>query len=89
MSPAGSNRPDSRPSTLVPCEPVRVTPAQSWAYCRAARLARCKISWNRCSWTVQYAAACSSPAGRARRSFSRMEACRIEMDLENETVTSV
>jgi len=89
MSPAGSNRPDSRPSTLVPCEPVRVTPAQSWAYCRAVRLARCKISWKRCSRTVQYVAARSFPDCRARRSFSRIEACRIEMDLENETVTSV
>ena len=28
------------------------------------------------------------PARRARRSFSRSEACRTEMDLENETVTS-
>jgi len=52
-------------------------------------LARCKISWNRCSRTAQYAAARSSPACRARRSFSRIEACRTEMDLENETVTSV
>ena len=31
---------------------------------------------------------CWSPARRARRSFSRIEACRTEMDLENETVTS-
>jgi hypothetical protein len=46
-------------------------------------------SWNFSSRPAQYATAASSPASRARRTFSRIEACSTEIDLENETVTSV
>jgi hypothetical protein len=41
------------------------------------------------SCPAQYAAARPSSASRARRAFSRIEACRTEIDLENEIVTSV
>ena len=73
----------------LPSLKVRVTPAQACRYSSAARLARCKISWNACSRPAQYPAACWSPARRARRSFFWIEACRTEMDLENEAVMSV
>jgi hypothetical protein len=68
---------------------VRVTPAQVCAYSSAARLAECKISWNRSSRPAQYASVRWSPAIRARRAFSLIEACSTEIDLENDTVTSV
>ena len=63
-------------------------PLRDCRYSSAARLARCSTSWNACSRPAQYAAACWSPPIRARRSFSRREACSTEIDLENETVTS-
>jgi hypothetical protein len=68
---------------------MRVIPAQACRYSSAARLARYSTSWNTCSRPAQYAAAWRSPARRARRSFSRIEACKTEMDLEKEIVTSV
>jgi hypothetical protein len=34
---------------------------------------------------ARYAGDCRSPASRARRSFSRIEACSTEMDVENDT----
>jgi hypothetical protein len=46
-------------------------------------------AWNLASRPAQYASVRSSPTSRARLAFSLMEACSTEIDLENETVTSV
>ena len=98
--PAGALQPgrDDEPGGLEPARLAAVDPgavvagpgdpAQACRYSSAARLARYSASWNACSRPAQYAAACRSPPWRARRSFSRREACSTEMDLENETVTS-
>jgi hypothetical protein len=88
ISPAGSNRTGSRPSTRVPWHPVRVTPAQACRYSGAAQLARCKIS-RTSSPARPRTRPPADPRSGGLALVSRIEACRTEIDLENETVTSV